>query len=41
MPRIIGIDIPKEKKILISLTYLYGVGRKVSADILKEAGINP
>ena len=41
MPRIIGVDIPKEKKIEISLTYLFGVGRKVSNDVLKEAGINP
>ena len=36
MPRIIGVDIPKEKRIEIALTYLYGVGRKVSNDILKE-----
>ena len=41
MPRIIGVDIPKEKRIEISLTYLYGVGRALSNVILKEAGINP
>jgi len=41
MPRIIGIDIPKEKRIETSLTYLYGVGRAVSNIVLKEAGINP
>ncbi len=41
MPRIIGVDIPKEKKIEISLTYLYGVGRPLSNKILKEAGIDP
>jgi len=41
MPRILGIDIPKEKRIEIALTYLYGVGRAVSNRILKEAGINP
>ena len=41
MPRILGVDIPKEKRIEIALTYLYGVGRAVSNRILKEAGINP
>ncbi len=41
MPRILGIDIPKEKRIEISLCYLYGVGRALSNKILKEAGINP
>ncbi|MFA6357192.1 MAG: 30S ribosomal protein S13 [Candidatus Omnitrophota bacterium] len=41
MPRIIGVDIPKEKKIEIALTYLYGVGRAVSNIVLKEAGIDP
>lgn len=39
MPRIIGVDIPNEKKILVSLTYLYGVGPKLSAKILSELGI--
>lgn len=41
MPRIIGVDIPKEKRIEIALTYLYGVGRCLSNKILKEAGISP
>jgi len=41
MPRILGVDIPKEKRIEIALTYLFGVGRKLSNKILKEAGINP
>ena len=41
MPRIIGIDIPKEKRIEIALTYLYGIGRALSNIVLKEAGINP
>ena len=41
MPRIIGVDIPKEKRIEITLTYLFGVGRNLSNKILKEAGINP
>jgi len=41
MPRIIGVDIPKEKRIEIALTYLYGIGRALSNAVLKEAGINP
>lgn len=41
MPRILGVDIPKEKKIGVSLTYLYGVGNFLSGKILKEAGIDP
>jgi len=41
MPRILGVDIPTEKRIDISLTYLYGIGRKNSLDILKEANIDP
>lgn len=41
MPRIIGVDIPKEKRIEIALTYIYGIGRSTSNSILKAAGINP
>ena len=41
MPRILGVDIPKEKRIEISLTYLYGVGRHVANKILAEAQIDP
>lgn len=41
MPRILGVDIPKEKRIEISLTYLYGVGRALSNKILKQANISP
>ncbi|MFH0791541.1 MAG: 30S ribosomal protein S13 [Candidatus Omnitrophota bacterium] len=41
MPRILGVDIPREKRIEIALTYLYGVGRCLSNRILKETGINP
>ncbi|MBN3039226.1 MAG: 30S ribosomal protein S13 [Candidatus Omnitrophica bacterium] len=40
MPRIVGVDIPKEKRIEIALTYIYGIGRAVSNRILKIAGIN-
>ncbi len=39
MVRIIGVDIPNDKRVDISLTYLYGVGRKNVVPILKEAGI--
>jgi small subunit ribosomal protein S13 len=41
MPRIIGVDIPKEKRIEIALTYIHGIGRSTSNRILKTAGINP
>ncbi len=41
MPRIMGVDIPKEKRIEISLTYLYGIGRPLSNKILKEINIDP
>ncbi len=41
MPRIIGVDIPKEKRIEIALTYLFGVGRSLSNQILKQININP
>lgn len=39
MPRIVGVDIPNDKTIWISLTYIAGVGRYTSEQILKEAGI--
>jgi small subunit ribosomal protein S13 len=41
VPRILGVDIPKEKRIEIALTYLYGIGRVISNRILKEAQISP
>jgi small subunit ribosomal protein S13 len=40
MPRIVGVDIPNEKSIWISLTYVYGIGRHTSEMILKEAKID-
>ncbi len=40
MPRVVGIDIPNEKVIWISLTYIPGIGRYTSEQILKEAGID-
>jgi small subunit ribosomal protein S13 len=41
MARISGIDLPKDKRIEIGLTYIYGIGRTSANRILKEAGINP
>ena len=41
MARIAGIDLPKEKRVEIGLTYIYGIGRKSSNDILAAAGVNP
>ena len=41
MARIAGIDLPKEKRIEIGLTYLYGIGRVTSQRILQKAEINP
>jgi len=40
MPRIAGINIPDQKQIEISLTYIYGIGRPLARKILKEAGIS-
>ncbi len=39
MPRVVGIDIPNEKAIWVSLTYIPGIGKYTSGRILKEAGI--
>ena len=41
MARIAGIDLPKDKRVEIGLTYIYGIGQKTSAKILAEAGVNP
>ncbi len=41
MARIAGVDLPREKRVEIGRTYIYGIGRKVSNDILKAAGVNP
>ena len=41
MARIAGVDIPRDKRIEIALTYLYGIGRPLSNVILTEAGIDP
>ena len=41
MARIKGVDIPNDKQIEISLTYIYGIGRNLSKKILADAGVNP
>ena len=41
MARIAGVDLPREKRIEIGLTYIYGIGLARSQKILKEAGVNP
>ena len=41
MARIAGIDLPREKRIEIGLTYIYGIGRKSATEILKLANIDP
>ena len=41
MARIAGVDLPREKRIEIGLTYVYGIGRSTSNKILAEAGVNP
>lgn len=41
MARIAGIDLPRDKRIEISLTYIYGIGLTTSQKLLAEAGINP
>ncbi|MFN2186682.1 MAG: 30S ribosomal protein S13 [Anaerolineae bacterium] len=41
MARIAGVDLPRDKRVEISLTYIYGIGRSVSQDILTEAEIDP
>ena len=41
MARIAGVDLPREKRVEIGLTYIYGIGLSRSQEILKKAGINP
>ena len=41
MARIAGVDLPKEKRVEIGLTYVYGIGRKSANDILAKAGVDP
>jgi small subunit ribosomal protein S13 len=41
MARIAGVDLPREKRVEIGLTYIFGIGRSKSNEILKKTGINP
>ena len=41
MARIAGVDLPREKRVEIGLTYIYGIGRVTSNRILEKAGVNP
>ena len=41
MPRLLGVDIPNDKKAVISLTYLYGVGPQTARDLCFKAGVEP
>ncbi len=40
MARIAGVDIPREKRVVVSLTYVFGIGRSLSEDILKNANVS-
>lgn len=41
MARIAGVDLPKNKRMEIALTYIYGIGRTKSSEILRDAGVSP
>jgi small subunit ribosomal protein S13 len=41
MARIAGVNIPREKRVEIGLTYIYGIGRSTSSSVLRELGLNP
>ena len=41
MPRILGVDIPSKKKVVIALTYIYGIGSSVAAEIVEKIGVSP
>ncbi len=41
MPRIAGVDLPRNKRIEIALTYIFGIGLRLSQEILKKTGIDP
>lgn len=41
MARIAGVDIPRNKRVEVSLTYIYGIGKHSSQEILSKAGVNP
>ncbi|MBD0357760.1 MAG: 30S ribosomal protein S13, partial [Rubrobacter sp.] len=41
MARIAGVDLPREKRVEVGLTYVYGIGRSTAKKILNETGVNP
>ncbi len=41
MARIAGVDLPRDKRIEIALTYIFGIGLKTSQDLLRKTGVNP
>ncbi|HDQ71571.1 MAG TPA: 30S ribosomal protein S13 [Chloroflexi bacterium] len=41
MARIAGVDLPRSKRVEVGLTYIYGIGRSTSGDILRDAGVDP
>ena len=41
MARVVGVDLPVNKRVEVGLTYIYGIGRSRSSSILKEAGVDP
>ncbi|MBR1677038.1 MAG: 30S ribosomal protein S13 [Clostridia bacterium] len=41
MARIAGVDLPREKRVEIGITYIFGIGRPTAQKILKETGVNP
>jgi len=40
MARIAGIDVPRDKRVVISLTYIYGIGKQTAIQVLKDAGVS-
>ena len=41
MARIAGVDLPREKRVEIALTYIYGIGNNIAKEIIRETGVNP
>jgi small subunit ribosomal protein S13 len=41
MARLVGVDLPRDKRVEVALTYIYGIGRSRSAEILAATGVNP
>jgi small subunit ribosomal protein S13 len=41
MARLVGVDLPREKRLEVALTYIYGVGRSRAVETIKQTGVNP